>query len=95
MTLKRVRDIIRTYGYVANMYTNAVRLCLEDPKERREDEKKIGISWREDKNSEWEEKYFPVNLGDVLTNYQNLEIDDDDLESTDYEDFSESSDSEL
>ena len=55
----------------------------------------MGISWREDKNTEWEEKYFPVNLDDLLTNYQNLEIDDDDLESTDYEHFSESSDSEL
>ena len=38
----------------------------------------------------WEENYFPVNLDDVFTNYENLEIDDTDLESIDYEDFSES-----
>ena len=75
-------------NYVANMYMNAVKLnmCLEHPTDH---------GWREDGNAEWEENYFPINLDDVLTNYENLEIDDDNLQSIDYEDFSESSDSEL
>ena len=75
-------------NYVANMYINAARLnmCLEDPTEH---------SWREDGSAEWKENYFSVNLDDVFINYENLETDDSDLESIDYEDFSESSDSVL
>ena len=46
-------------------------------------------------NNLWEENYFPVNLDDVFTNQENLEIDDNDLEGIDYEDFSESRDSEF
>ena len=61
-------------------------MCLEDLTDH---------SWREDGSAEWEKNYFPVNLDDVLTNNKNLEIDGDNLQSIDYEDFSESSDSEL
>lgn len=50
---------------------------------------------KKDESAEWEENYFPVNLDDVFTNYENLEIDDNFLESIDYEDFSEFSKSEF
>ena len=43
----------------------------------------------------WQVNHFLVNLDDVFTNYENLEIYDNDLESIYYEDFSQSSDSEL
>ena len=48
-----------------------------------------------DESAEWEESYFPVNLDDAFTIYENLEIDENFLESIDYEDFSESSKSEF
>ena len=72
-------------NYVANMYINAVRLntCLEDPTDH---------GWREDGSAEWEESYFPANLDNVFSNIENLEIDHDNLESIDYEYFSESTD---
>ena len=75
-------------NYVANMSINALRLnmCLEDPTDH---------SWREDGSAEWEEKHFLENLDDVFSNIENLEISGDDLESIDYEDFSESSDIEF
>ena len=75
-------------NYVANMCINAVRLnmCLEDPTHH---------GWREDGSAEWKERYFPANLDDIFSNTENLEIDDDDLESIDSEDFSKSSDSEF
>ena len=51
---------------VANMYINAIKLnmYLEDPTEH---------GGRKDGSAEWEENYFPVNLDDVFTNYENLE----------------------
>ena len=75
-------------NYVANMCINAVRLnmCLEDPTHH---------GWREDGSAEWKERYFPANLDDIFSNTENLEIDDDGLESIDSEDFSKSSDSEF
>ena len=51
--------------------------------------------WREDGSDEQGENYFQVNLDDVFTNYETDFYDDINLESIDYEDFSESSDSEL
>ena len=46
-------------------------------------------------NMEWDENYFPTDMVNIFTGYEDIENYEDDVESVDYDDISDSSDCEI